>query len=468
MIRASILGGALICSAVAVAAAWVPPMQGAAASMGPANVDKLSKMVRNYYGLVEEEKLNKAQKELEKLLADAGKIAKDGKFGDPLLALDDWREIVKRGLMVEKTVIPAGRGELKLSETASPFNLKEDAKELGAAFDNKLKAFVSLPNDYAKIAYPVVLGLHPIEPETKAAKDLAKSKTIQDKVKEWATATYSKELLAKAIVVCPVMDLPLRGADNVSFSRPGWDTTQGTQWAFNSLTEFIFKNVNYDASRIFVDGFGTSGAAALLYCARNSGMQTGAIVRGAPPQQIDFGNCGGTPLLFVGAECKEFFEANKALEGYVLEHRDALDDAGFVAWITDHPKVWAPRKIAIDTAARDFAASHWLRITYEDPAKEKLGIKVDAAIDAEKNQITVVTNEKVKGFEIYLNDAVVDLSRPIKVIHRYAGAEDAAKETVRFEGTVKRVLEDALRLSHDLPYNNLGEVYVAVVSVDLG
>ena len=468
MIRASILGGALAVGVVAVAAAWASPLQGNA-SMGTGNFDKLSKMVRNYYGLrYEEEKLQKAQKELEKLLADAGKIAKDGKFGDPLLAVDDWREIVKRGLMVEKTVVPAGRADLKLAEAASPLDLSEDAKELGPAFEHKLKAYVSLPNDFAKVAYPIVLGLHPIEPEVKAAKDLAKSKAIAEKVKAWATATYSKEFLTKAIVVCPVMDLPLRGADNVSYSRPGWDTPQGAQWAFSSLTEFIFKNVNYDASRIFVDGSGSSAAAALLYCARYSGMQTGAIVRGAPPQQIDFGNCGGTPLLFVGAESKEFFEANKALEGYVLEHRDALDDAGLVSWITDHPKVWAPKKIAIETDKRDFAVSHWLRITYEDPAKEKMGIKVDAAIDVEKNQITVVTNEKVKGFEIYLNDAVVDLSKPIRVIHRYAGAEDAAKETVRFEGTVKRVLEDTLRWSYLPPFNNFGEIYVAVVSVELG
>jgi hypothetical protein len=468
MIRASILGGALAAGVVAVAAAWTAPMQGAAAAMGAGNYDKLSKMVRSYYGLLEEEKLNKAQKELEKLLADANKIAKDGKFGDPLLALDDWREILKRGLMVEKTVLPAGRADLKLESVASPFDRSEDAKELGAAFDNKLKAYVSLPNDFAKVAYPIVLGLHPIDPEVKAAKDLAKTKTIQDKVKAWATATYSKEFLTKAIVVCPVMDLPLRGADNVSYSRPAWESREGAQWAFNSLREFIFKNLNYDASRIYVDGSGSAAAAALLYCARFPGVTTGAIVRGAPPEKVDFANCRGTPLLFVGAEPKAFFEANKALEGFVLEHRDALDDAGFATWLTDHPKVWAPRKIAIETDQRDFASSYWLRITDEDPAKEKLGFKVDAAIDAEKNQITVVTNEKVKGFEIYLNDAVVDLSRPIKVIHRYAGAEDAAKETVRFEGAVKRVIEDTLKWAYDRPFNNTGEIYVAMVRVDLG
>src|SRR5688572_5188868 len=191
MIRASILGGALVGGVVAVAAAWATPLQGGTASLGTGNVDKLSKMVRKYHGYLADEERKNAQKELEKLLTDATKIAKDGKFGDPLLALDDWREIVKRGLMVEKPVIPAGRADLKLESVASPFDLSEDAKELGPAFDNKLKAFVSLPNDFAKVAYPIVLGLHPIDPEVKAAKDLAKTKALQDKVKAWATATYS-------------------------------------------------------------------------------------------------------------------------------------------------------------------------------------------------------------------------------------------------------------------------------------
>ena len=440
MIRAAIVGMTLIGSALALPgatpnAAAGEPRQVQGASLGAANLDRLGKLVRNYYTFLEAEQLQKANKELGKLLEETGKIAKASKLADPLLALDDWREVVRRGLTVEKpTADISGRGDLRLAAVPSPIDMSEYEKELKDVFDNKMKAFISLPPDFAKVAYPVIVGLHPMDDEVKAAKDLTKSKAIQDKVKAWATATYSKEFLAKAIVVCPVMDLARRSSDNVSWSRPRWDSDDGAMWAFKSLTEFIFKNVNHDATRIFMDGSGSGAMAALLFCARFPGVQTGSVVRGTPPQKIDIGNCLGTPVLFVGAETKEFFDHWKGHEGFVLEQHDAIDDPTLLAWLADHPKNFAPKKITLATAELNYASSYWLRITDQDRTKEKLDFSVDAVVDAEKNEITIVTNEKVKGIEIYLNDSLLDLSKPVKAIHRFAGAEDAAKETVRFNG----------------------------------
>lgn len=486
MIRASILAATLLASLVvpSTAARACPQDQKSPSPLfGQSNLDKLGKLVRNYYGFVEKDELGRANKELQKLIEEAATIGKAAKLADPLLALDDWREIVRRGLTVEKpSANITGKGELKLVDIPSPIDQSSDKKELDGIFDNRLKAYVSVPNDFAKVAYPIILGLHPTTDEVRAAKDLTKAKAIDERVKAWATATYSKELLKKAIVICPVMDVALRGSDNVSWSRPRWDSDNGALWAFKALAEIVFKNANHDPSRIFVDGSGEAAAAALLFCARFPGVQTGAIVRGAPPQQIDFANCRGTPVLFVGAETKAFHDQWAGQEGFVVEHHESIDDATLGAWLTAHPKEYAPAKVAIETNEFAYAASFWVRVTDQDSTKETLRFRLDAAIDREKNEITVVTSEKVRGFELFLNDRLVDLSKPVKVMHRYevkldeatasetekAAAKEKEKESLRFSGPLKRILEDTLNWAYYRPFSNTGEVYVANLRIDLG
>jgi hypothetical protein len=487
MIRASILGVALAVSSAA-ASIPVPAARDDAKALQPmfgnSNLEKLGKMVRSYYALVEREELQKAHKELQKLIDEAGKVAKTAKLADPLLAVEDWREIVRRGLMLEKpSAAIVGRGEFKLAAVASPIDTRSDEKELVGIFNNELKAYISLPNDFAKVAYPVILGLLPAPDEVKSSKDLTKAKVIDEKVKAWAIATYSKEILSKAIVVCPVMDLALRGSDNVSWSRPRWDSDTGARWAFRALCEFIFNNVNHDPSRIFVDGTGDAAAAAMLFCSRFPGILTGAVVRGAPPQRIDFEkNCRGTPILFVGSETKAFHDEWAGKDAMLLSHHESLDDTSFALWLAGNPKEYAPTKIGIDTNEFVYAAGSWFRVLEQDATKETLRFSIDAALDREKNEITVVTSEKVRGFEVFLNDRMLDLSQPVKLVHRYdvqidestasdeakAAAKEKEKDTVRFNGPVKRILEDSLKWALERPYSNTGEIYVANIRVDLG
>ncbi len=487
MIRASILGVALLgglAAAAIPAASSAEDVKAVQSVFGTSNLDKLGKMVRTYYAHVEKDELQKANKELQKLIEEAGKVAKTAKLADPLLAIEDWREIVRRGLMVEKpTAAIVGRGDLKLAEMDSPIDTSADEKELAGIFNNKLKAYISLPNDFAKVAYPVILALHTTVDEVKSAKELTKAKAIDTEVKAWANATFSKELLGKAIVICPVMDVALRGSDNVSWSRPRWDSDHGALWAFRALSEFIFKNVNHDPSRIYVDGTGEAASAALLFCSRFPGVLTGAVVRGAPPQRIDFEkNCRGTPLLFVGGAGKAFHDEWAGKEGMVLAHHETLDDATFGQWLADHPKEYAPTKIGIETNDFVYAAGSWFRVTEQDATRETMRFLVDAVLDREKNEVKVVTSEKVRGFEIFLNDRMLDLSKPVKVVHRYvveideakaddeakAAAKEKAEDVVRFNGPVKRILEDTLEWAFLRPYSNTGEVYVASVRVDLG
>jgi hypothetical protein len=449
-----------------------PKQAAPAVTLGASNLDKLAKMARGYYAVLDQEAYGKAKKEIDKLLEEVGKIAKAQKITDPMLALDDWRTVVGRGLMLEKpSVNISWRTDLRLAtlpEELSPsFPSSADAKDLQGVFDNKLKAFVSLPVDYAKVAYPVILALHPEDGEVRALKDMKKSKAKQDEVLAWAHATYSKEILAKAIVVVPIMDLAIRSADGVSFTRPRWDTDEGAAWAFKAVSQIVFPNVNHDPRRIFLDGSGSAAIAALAFCAQFPGLQTGAIVRGEPPQKIAFENCAGTPILFVGAPTQSFFEEWKGKDGFVLEQKESIDDATLLQWMADHPKDYSPDRIHLQAERIEFASSYWLKVTDEDRLMEKLPIVLDAVVDREKNQITVVTNEKVKGFEIYLNDEVLDLSKELRVLHRRTGSEPDSPETERFKGVLKRGVEDTLRWAYTRPYCNTGEVYVALIPVEL-
>lgn len=455
-------------SAVAVAAQDAP-------TLGAGNYDKLAKYVRGYYGFVEDDLLSKAGKELEKLIGETDKLAKAAKVAEPLSLVDDWRQIVRKGLLLDKPTAKIGwRNDLRIVEVDSPLDARGDLKELTGAFDGKYKAFVSVPADFAKVAYPVVIGLHPMEDEVRAAKDLTRSKAIVEKVKEWATANYSKEFLAKAIVVCPVMDFAQRGSDNVSFSRPRWDSDEGARWAFWSLAEVVGKNLEFDPGRVFVDGHGSGAMAALLFCSRFPGAATGAIVRGEPPQRIDMASVAGTPVLFVGDAAAEFHAAWSGKQGYTLTHVATLDDATLAAFVTDHPKDFAPKRVAIHTEDLRYASAYWFVTTDEVTALEKLPIQVDAVYDRDKNEVVVVTNEKVASFEIFLNDAMLDLSKPVRVVHRLArpaggGGEpgDPPEDVERFNGPVRRTYEKTLEWAYYRPFSNTGEIYTASIPIQL-
>jgi hypothetical protein len=446
--------------------------QASTVSLGAGNIDKLSKLVRVYFADLDTDQRKKAKKDLEKLIDETNKAAKAQKISDPLLAVDDWREILRLGLTLEKPpVAVTWRGELKEVSIDSPIDPKADVKELGLVFDRRLKALVSVPADYVKVAYPVIVALHPAEPEPpKGLSSMKKMKEIMDAAKAWATATYSKDVLAKAIVLVPILDCVKRGEDGISFTRPAWDSEDGAEWTFKALSEIVLKSLNYDYKRIYIDGSGSGAAAAADFCCHFPGLQTGAIVRGPLPTDADFEsrfeNVAGTPILFVGGDAKPIMDKFGAVEGFALERKDTLDDATLLAWLNDHPKNFAPKKIKIRATERKYAASHWLRVTDDDPNQEKEPIFVEAVSDPVKNEITVVTNKKVKAIEIFLNDNVLDLSREVRILHRRV--DDQAEPKELFKGVLKRGIEDTLDTSYYRPFCNTGEIYVASRPVEIG
>lgn len=440
-------------------------------SLGASASNTFTKLARDYY-LVRDDP-PKAKKALAKLVAEVDKTAKSLKIADPLVALEEWRDILQAALVPDKPAVVITSHELKEVAIPCPLDSKADVKEMKPAFDGTMKALVSVPADANKVEYPVIIGLHPAEMETKSLANLRKSAEIRDAAKQWATATYSKDLLAKAIVVVPILDFIKRSEDAVSFTRPGWNSDEGKGYIVSALNEFVrFALGNYDSRRIYLDGAGSGAAAAADFCTLFPSLLTGAIVRGPTPAddkfEERFENAVGVPMLFVGGEKKDekivpFAKATLdkfgTAEGFKLTQKDVLDDATFLAWLNDHPKNYAPRKVRFHTGDLAYADCWWIRAFDVDPNLEKEPIVVDAAIDRDKNEITVVTSKKVKSFEVFLNDDVVDLSREVRILHRKM--EDAGEPKECFHGVVKRVLETALDSLVKGYSVNTGEVYVA-------
>ena len=105
-------------------------------------------------------------------------------------------------------------------------------------------------------------------------------------------------------------------------------------------------------------------------------------------------------------------------------------------------------------------------MTDDDPSREKEPIFVEAVADRAKNEITVVTNKKVKAFELFLNDEVLDLSREVRILHRRV--DDQAEPKELFKGVLKRGIEDTLDTSYYRPFCNTGEIYVASRPLEIG
>ena len=125
----------LLLASLSIPTQGTPPKDKPAAptaSLGDSNIDRISKLARAYYTEldVQHPDPKKVKKALEKLIDETGKSAKAQKIADPLVNVDDWRELLRLGFTLEKPPVAVSwRGELKKVSIDSPI----DPKEIGRA-----------------------------------------------------------------------------------------------------------------------------------------------------------------------------------------------------------------------------------------------------------------------------------------------------------------------------------------------
>jgi len=331
-----------------------------------------------------------------------------------------------------------------------------------------MKIFISAPRDYAKVDYPVILGLHPQKEE--AGKPLDEMEGCSDLTKEilaWAEETYPAELLARAIVVVPVADFVTLSPTGDTGTRIRWDSPDGLGilWLATALRSAVLQNIPHDPARLYLDGYGTGGTAALTFCADYPSVTAGAIIRGPVPENLFPRNLSSSNLMLVGEETKEFFKPWSA-EFSGIHHSDALDAAALGTFVEESRKTYCPEKVQLWTREKGRSA-YWVAITDTDrTAATDAVFQVIAQVDREKNEITLEVTPDVTHVDIYVNDALLDLDRNIRVLCRKAG-EDADQEAeVRFEGTCARDLHKMLDYGRGMEHGNVGEVFVNKIGVD--
>ncbi len=457
---------------MATATAPAAAAEDAELQLRAADLKKIVGSVQGYFTLLEEEKLAKAKKELEELREMLDKLADKQKLGDPLSLVPEWREILRQSFIVEKPMRVSASGAFGSKPVVvqeSYFDISKDEKEAKNYYDGDLKAFLSVPRDSRSKAHPVILALHPtVQEQGVSLKSMRKGSEVVKTVKEWVIETYPKELLESAIVVAPIMDRVF--TDNgLVWSRPVWDSPEGMEGTFGAV-QMVMQNLNLDPTRIFIDGHGDAGPAAIQFCSRFPGLLAGAIIRGPTPNEVLFQNCRESSFLMVGSEPKAFHDLWSKEEGFDLAHVDSLDAATLGQWLQEHSKEFCPNRVEIHAHELSYASAYWLKIRDFDRTLESRDpARIVGEVNRESNEITVTTSPKVKQFVIYLNDALVDLSKPVKVIHKTEAGDNPEEQVseIRYEGTKARNLKDTLEFTFNQTTGNFGEVFVSDIQVEL-
>ncbi|KAA3608040.1 MAG: hypothetical protein DWQ01_13250 [Planctomycetota bacterium] len=185
-----------------------------------------------------------------------------------------------------------------------------------------------------------------------------------------------------------------------------------------------------DWNRIYLAGFGDSGAVAAQYgCLMPYYFAGVAIINGSTPEGLPSSNrelCGLTELA-AAADLETWLGKETLRNPYPTEFK------------MEFTKAWAPRAYWIVAESFEAADSNG------KPAS--LTVKVDRA----SNTINL-TGEKVYKVNLFLNDAIVDLSKPINIVRNNKPYQYEAARSVG------RILESFWAMGLDW-----GQVYPSAV-----
>jgi hypothetical protein len=97
-----------------------------------------------------------------------------------------------------------------------------------------------------------------------------------------------------------------------------------------------------------------------------------------------------------------------------MNKSDSLDDAW--AWLKEAPvRNPYPMEFSAELMNLQFGRVHWVHATSFDPSLEGSVAKISVKADRASNTITIDA-ENVYQVDLYLNDQIVDLSKPIKIV----------------------------------------------------
>jgi len=189
-----------------------------------------------------------------------------------------------------------------------------------------------------------------------------------------------------------------------------------------------------DFDRVFLGGRGRGGEVAVaianMFPSRWAGTFSWAsdAGEGIPPENLRHMKVfisGG------GAKATAFEERAKeaGLENVTIEPGGGQEK--IIAWMENVRRTSYPDKITLIPGERFPTGAYWLQITQ---VPEPEGVRVEVAVNRETNTITIDATG-INEATLYFSDAIVDLSKPVKVI------ANGVEKVEQFERSFRTVLE---------------------------
>ncbi len=211
------------------------------------------------------------------------------------------------------------------------------------------------------------------------------------------------------------------------------------------LTDF-WRRYHVDFDRIVVDG----GAPAAALAAAFPHVLAGLVLRPGQPIDLDVVvNYASVPVFVAGddALARELEQAG---------HPDVTvgDDEALLTWLTARRRV-VPTRFRWRWKRPDHGYAQWIVLTKVDEHAPEVGLAVEA-LDTEDDPNTIRIDARgVERLNVYLNDDLVDLDRPVRL--------DVNGE-VRELGLVERDFDRLFYKDPDIRHNmNFGWLYTALL-----
>ncbi len=320
---------------------------------------------------------------------------------DPLSEVDALETAVRRAQDWRVKGVRPGK-VLKLNEPGGSFG------KAGLDF-----AF-RLPRDFdgEEAMYPLILSL----PEAGQKPDA-----------HLRSAWTNRDVLQNAILVCPAMPEDPKGWDQTMVGgKPG-----GLSHLFTVL-RLASERFPIDPDRIFVVGRGAGVPAAFAAGKYSPHQFAGIVGLSGGPKTVGPENFLSLPsaLFGGGADAKEFHEKSQALGHEHSSLEVEVSEEVVWKWIEEQERVALPKKLAVYTGeAIIFNPSsnrvNWLRV-----APIATGAFAHAEVKSAENTF-VIYSEGISHATFYLNDELVDLEKPIKVVANGVVSEHKVHRSAR-------------------------------------
>jgi hypothetical protein len=296
-----------------------------------------------------------------------------------------------------------------------------------------LEFAVRLPKGYDSARnYPLILSI-PDHDEKPA-----------DHIRTHWTTTALRDA---AIVVSPAM--PTERAD---WTRVAVNGRPGGLCHALTVLRVASERFAIDVDRVYVVGHGRSVPAAVA-CGNYSPQRFAGIAgRSGDAGELTPANFTNLPTYFAsgGAQAAAFQAAAEKLGIDHCELKSGGTEEDVWNWMQAHPRRRAPTRVTVVPGDPFPTRAYWLRVAPSAP-----DASATAAIERASNTVRI-TAHGVSGVTLLLNDALLDLDQPLRIVCN----------DIESTAAVVRDLSLALDTLHD-GLSDTNTVYVARTDVDL-